>query len=261
MPSSKSEPDIALILAAAGSGSRFDSKKPKQYLEILDMPLYMWSVYSFATNKNISRLIIVTREDGIAAIKETIKIKLKDLDVSDSYKKISVIAGGATRQESVYKGLQYLEKNPPDYVLIHDAARPFITSEQIDLISKEIIQYGAALLATPVTDTIKKADKSLVSETVDRSNLICAQTPQGGQFDWLLKGHQKAHESKITVTDDASILEAENHPVRVVEGDKTNIKITVKEDLVLGIAIAKNQFGQIIAKLAKKNNLRSDFKD
>ena len=225
------------------------------------MPLYMWSVYSFAANKNISRIVIVTREDGIEHMEKSIESKLLELDISNPDKKISVIAGGATRQESVYKGLQHLEKNPPEYVLIHDAARPFITSEQIDLISNELIEYGAALLATPVTDTLKKVENNRITKTIDRADLFSAQTPQGGRFEWLLKGHQKAHKSGISVTDDASILESENHPVRVVRGNKTNIKITVKEDLILGMAIAENQFGQIIAKLSQKNNLRSDFKD
>lgn len=250
-------PDIALILAAAGIGSRFGSNKPKQFFELENLPIYMWSVISFGINEQISRIVIVTGAENIEAIDSRLSNKLSELDLKDIYSKVSYVSGGKSRQESVYKGLLSLKDSAPEYVLVHDAARPFISQTSIKKVIDTTTRYGAAILATEVTDTIKKAEGSNILKTLDRTQLFSAQTPQGAKFEWLLKGHVRALSDNFEVTDDASILEFENHPVRVVEGDRTNLKITVADDLIIANAIAKKFFGQINDLIKAKNNLRS----
>ena len=250
-------PDIALILAAAGVGSRLGGSEPKQFLELENWPLYMWSVVSFGINPSISRIVIVTQKTNIVSMESRLKKELSVLNLERVLAKVSIIEGGASRQESVYKGLLSLEEFSPDFVLVHDAARPFISQTSINRVIEATTEYGAAIPGFRVTDTIKKVEDSTVVSTLDRTELMNAQTPQGSKFKWLLAGHKNALRKSLEVTDDSSILEAENRPVRVVEGESTNIKITVAEDLIIASILAKKHYGQINALIKAKNNLRS----
>jgi 2-C-methyl-D-erythritol 4-phosphate cytidylyltransferase len=154
-------------------------------------------------------------------------------------KSIKVVPGGATRQESVYLGLVELDNDPrPDYVLVHDAARPFITRELVERSVNGAIEYGAFSTGMPPADTIKRIEGSEIKETLDRSNLILVQTPQGGRFDWLLAAHKKAAIEGAATTDDAAILEAAGHRVSIIRGASFNLKITQPDDLVLAEALA-----------------------
>ena len=154
--------------------------------------------------------------------------------------KISVITGGATRQESVRKGIEHLATvpTPPQYVLIHDAARPFLTQTMIDNTIKCVTEHGACTLAIPLTDTIKRVKDGLIEATLDRASLYLIQTPQAGRFDWLLSAHRQAAQKQFETTDDAAILEFAGHQVSIVSGSRYNLKITNPEDLTIGQALA-----------------------
>lgn len=150
-------------------------------------------------------------------------------------KRIDVICGGNSRQESVYLGLKQslLHTPAPTHALIHDAARPLITKNEIDAMAKEVIASGAATMASVVPDTVKRVDKETlyIKETLIRDELYLAQTPQGGRIDWLLEAHQRLASINVSVTDDAACLEHAGHSVKVVPGSRFNIKVTHSEDM------------------------------
>lgn len=148
-------------------------------------------------------------------------------------KEIRIVDGGNSRQESVYFALKNLAESssPPDVVLVHDAARPFVTHDLIDRVIDCSIEYGACTAAFPVAETIKTVRDGSIDATVDRTNLYAAHTPQGSRFDWLLAGHEAARRDGFSATDDASILENIDREVKIVLSHKLNIKVTVPEDL------------------------------
>jgi 2-C-methyl-D-erythritol 4-phosphate cytidylyltransferase len=222
----------AAILVAAGSGSRFsdrqDSGQTKQFLDLRGRPLYAWSLTALLVHSDIDPVVVVTVPEMVAAI-----------ETAFSSPKLHVTTGGATRQESVFRGLCYLETHgKPDYVLVHDAARPFLDPELIDATIDAVQKYGACTVATPASDTIKKVNGDLISETLDRDQLVLVQTPQAARFDWLIAAHRQAIDLALGTTDDAAVLEAAGHPVAVVHGSRWNIKITRPEDLIVAEALA-----------------------
>jgi 2-C-methyl-D-erythritol 4-phosphate cytidylyltransferase len=152
---------------------------------------------------------------------------------------VKVVLGGAERFDSVNNAVQQLAPDA-EYVAIHDAVRPCLMNEQIDAVFATAVAQGAALLAAPVNDTLKKADaQRKVLATMSRENLWLAQTPQVFRRDWLLDAYAKRSQIKEPITDDAQLVEACGHPVHVVQGPATNIKITTRADLILADAILK----------------------
>lgn len=150
--------------------------------------------------------------------------------------------GGDERQHSVYKGLKAVKQEK--IVLVHDGARPFIKHEQIDELIAEAEQTGAAILAVPVKDTIKRVQDLQVSETIERSSLWAVQTPQAFRLSLLMKAHAEAERKGFLGTDDASLVEQmEGGSVRVVEGSYTNIKLTTPDDLTSAEAIMESESG------------------
>ena len=153
--------------------------------------------------------------------------------------KIDVVTGGATRQNSVFLALDHLKaKDIYEYVLMHDAARPFLTTGIVDDTIQMVTTRGACTVGTPVSDTLKKVEDGLIMETVDRSQLYAVQTPQAAHFETLFNCHEQAHKLGISVTDDAAILEHFGHKVLILPGQNNNIKITVAEDLRAGELLA-----------------------
>ncbi len=148
-----------------------------------------------------------------------------------------IVTGGQRRQDSVRNGL-FAISDPPDLVLVHDGVRPFI---QADIVEKSIAcakQTGAAVVAMPMHDTVKRVDpQHVIQETLKREELWQIQTPQTFRYDWLLEAHQQAQLEQWEVTDDAALIERKGYPVSVVEGSCFNIKITRPDDLIFGEAI------------------------
>ena len=222
------------IIAAAGSGSRLQKAgidRPKQFLELDGVPLYWHSARVFARVAGIFGIIFVFPPGAkIAAEQETLHLaKLEGFPLPCRF-----AAGGDTRQDSVRNALASL---PPEctHVLVHDAARPFVTPRLTASVLDGLRAGHAAVIpGVPVVDTIKQVNASeQVCATVDRENLRAVQTPQGFSRAGLLHAHAEAQARKLAVTDDAALLETLGIPVLVTEGDVRNRKITTPEDLAL----------------------------
>lgn len=215
----------AAIIPAAGSGTRMNAAIPKQYLSLAGKPIIIHTITAFINCQDISQIIVVVPSDKLTET-ETLLVN-HQLD----RKKISVIAGGLRRQDSVLAGLKKVEPGI-DIVLVHDGARPLITPELISRCYQATQQSGAAIAAIPVKDTLKKGNSDqFVEDTIDRSYLWRAQTPQGARKELLLESYAGAETSDFT--DESSLLEQAGIEVQLVVGAESNIKITNPEDLEL----------------------------
>jgi len=231
---------VAVVIAAGGSGARFSSSEqqaPKQFLNLHGRPLYVWSLLTCIKHELVNRIVIVTP----SAMLESLRVELAQLIEEQSLsKEIEVTAGGASRQASVFAGLKLLGSSgvKPDYVLIHDAARPFLDFATLDRVIDAVIKYGACTVGRPVTDTIKRVKESAVVETLPRQDLIAVQTPQAGRLYDLLQAHEAALSAGFASTDDASLLEWAGKKVFVVDGPVNNLKVTDPLDLILAEALS-----------------------
>jgi 2-C-methyl-D-erythritol 4-phosphate cytidylyltransferase/2-C-methyl-D-erythritol 2,4-cyclodiphosphate synthase len=206
---------IAAILVAAGSGSRFGAERPKQFLTLAGKPVIRHAAEALATHVSLLQPV------GDA---EPIEAALLGVPFC-----LPVIAGGATRQDSVRAGLEALAPFAPDVVLVHDAARPVIPAGTIPALLAALKEFPGAIPAAPVADTLKRVVRGVITETVPRAGLFRAQTPQAFRFQTLLA----AHRSGLTgATDDASLLEAAGETVEVVPGSDDNVKLTYPDDLL-----------------------------
>lgn len=214
---------ISVVIPAAGNSTRMGGLN-KQLLLLDNIPVLVRTVSRFARIPLISEIIIVTRESDIPVIQNLI-------DVYNLSKAVKIIAGGATRQESVFIGLRYVRFNK---VLIHDGARPMVSEKCImDLIEK-LDSCSAAALGVSVKDTVKKVNHSgIITETLNRDELVQIQTPQGFDTKLILKAHQYAAENNISATDDCALAESIGVPVYVVKGEYSNIKVTTSEDILM----------------------------
>lgn len=212
----------AAVIVAAGRGIRAGGNVPKQYRSIGSVPVLRHALQAFAGHPLVGPVQTV--------------IRMEDCDLfdaaADRLDVLPPVAGGETRQASVRAGLEALVTARPERVLIHDAARPFVTG---DLISRVIGALDAAPGAVPgltVVDTLKRADNGRVGATVDRTGLWMAQTPQGFRFDAILDAHRRAHGAgEESLTDDAAVAEWAGLEVVLVEGDSDNVKLTTPQDL------------------------------
>jgi 2-C-methyl-D-erythritol 4-phosphate cytidylyltransferase len=152
-----------------------------------------------------------------------------------------VVAGGTTRQASVYQGLIAMEKkmSSTDLVVIHDGVRPLVTVKQIESCVGSAEKYGASIMAVPAHETLKQAgrDPDVIEGTLTRKDVFLAQTPQVFKYDLIRDAHERALKDGFTGTDDAMLVERMAYPVRVVPGSRTNLKITTPDDLVLAKAL------------------------
>jgi 2-C-methyl-D-erythritol 4-phosphate cytidylyltransferase len=157
-----------------------------------------------------------------------------------AFMNVQIADGGAERFDSVANALAVV-KPEADLVAIHDAARPCLTEELVDSVFAKAEKTGAAILAIPVTDTMKRVDSQLVKETVSRQGLWLAQTPQVFRREWLTAAYANRNKADKSITDDAQLIEAAGHPVAVVEGSTSNVKITGKADIYLAEAVLKSR--------------------
>ncbi len=217
----------AVIIPAAGSGTRFGESIPKALINLAGLPMVRWSAKAFCGIKQITSIIVLT-PDGYETEFST---ALENLDI------VPIISrGGSTRAESVRIGMSLL---PDDckLVAIHDAARPLITTEDIRAVLEVAETTGAATLAHPVSDTLKTVEEKIILDTVDRSRLWAVQTPQVFHRDIYAKALQSSFSE--TATDDCALVEQSGHSVRVVPGSRINFKVTYPEDKIIVEAILK----------------------
>lgn len=218
---------ISAIIPAAGSGTRFDSEKNKLFEEINGIPVIIHTLKAISSADEVCEIIICTSPDLILEIKN-----LAALHAIPKIKKI--ISGGKSRQESVFIGLKSLnEDEKPDFVLIHDGARPLVSQEIIKNTIKTAKEKGAAIAAMPVNNTIKRVDNqtSKVIATLNREELWNIQTPQVFEHEKILQAHVKLQNENFT--DDSAMMEKLGYEVFVVSGSYKNIKITTKEDMAI----------------------------
>ncbi len=218
------------IIVAAGSGERFGNAA-KVMAPLLGRPVLAWSLDAFAQSKFTSGIVIVagrhTQADITALLADGTWSKV-----------ITVVSGGATRQQSMAKGVAAAPKGT-DIVLVHDAARPLVLPDQVDACIEAAIKRGGAILAAPMTDTIKRVDDGEIVETIDRSMLWGAQTPQAFRADRMRVMAALAADAEPGITDEASLAERFGYSVQIVASDSTNLKITHPHDLLMAEAILR----------------------
>lgn len=227
--------NVALIMAG-GNGARMGADCPKQFLVIDEVPVLVHTIRSFCKVTDISKIVVVCSAQRIEETK-TIVAQYSDLP------HVEYTLGGNSRRESVLLGLEFLEKccSADDIILIHDAARPFVSSEIIEANIAAVAQYGSAATVLPVQDTISVSEEGTISAILDRSSLYAMQTPQSFKLCDILSAHKMlSKEDEATVTDDVGVALKYGIRPALVMGDKRNFKITTKEDLIYAQFLTKN---------------------
>ncbi|MGB3366223.1 MAG: 2-C-methyl-D-erythritol 4-phosphate cytidylyltransferase [Acidaminobacteraceae bacterium] len=214
---------ISLIIAAAGSGSRMKADKNKILLDLEGKLVLERTLDRFLEINEIVQLIVVAKKEDIQEIKNIVDMY--------SFLDIRVVSGGNTRQESIWCGLNEVIGDS-SYIIVHDAARPFIKEEYIRGAISMAKRYGASGVGVRVKDTLKKVDAyDMILETVDRSIIWQIQTPQIFRLDIIKEAYKYAIETNYVGTDDCSLVEHLGKKVAIFEGDYDNIKLTTKEDM------------------------------
>lgn len=214
------------IVAAAGQGTRMGTGRAKQFLELAGIPVIIHTLRKFEESAEIQQVVVVLPPQDAAGF----------LELAGRYglKKLArVLPGGATRAQSVWRGLQSLRPTT-EIVAVHDGVRPFVSPAEIDETVRAARESGAAILVSPVTDTIKQVEDGRVSATIDRLTLRRALTPQCFRYELLRRAFERAGSLDNSITDESFLVEKLGEPVVLVEGSATNIKLTRPEDLITG---------------------------
>ncbi len=220
----------AAVIVAAGRSERFGGPVPKQYLEVAGRPLLAWTVQRFESAASIDTVLLVVAEDQLLYVSE------KVVDPYGYSKVIKIVPGGESRQESVLNGLTRLPIST-ELVAIHDGARALTNPDDIDAVVAVAEKDGAAMLATKVTDTVKRAKDNYVLSTLDRSDLFLAQTPQAFGYDMIVDVHRRAAQEGCEATDDAALVETAGFKIKLVESMYPNQKVTTREDMAAVAAL------------------------
>jgi 2-C-methyl-D-erythritol 4-phosphate cytidylyltransferase len=220
------------IIVAAGFGSRMASDRPKQFLLLAGIPLIFHTLRPFERCDSIHETIVVLPPESAA--------EFLDSAARFGLKKVTrVVPGGATRAESVKRGLTAVRATSAGIVAVHDGVRPFVSAAEISETVAAAEQHGAAILVAPATDTIKQVDDNRVVRTLDRRELRRALTPQCFKYELLMRAFAQADLGDSSLTDDSTLVEQIGARVEIVEGSASNIKITTPEDLVVAEALLK----------------------
>jgi 2-C-methyl-D-erythritol 4-phosphate cytidylyltransferase len=211
------------VVPAGGSGARMGSRQPKQYLALGGAPILVLTLRALARCRSLDGLIVAAPADRVEATRELLR-RFRVPRV------LRVVPGGAERQASVREGLQAA---PPDaeWIVVHDAVRPFVTAELIERVLAAARVPGAATCGWPVRETVKRVKDSVVEATLPREGLWLTQTPQAFRLDLLREAHDKALRDGYEATDDAMLVERLGGRVAMVEGLPQNLKITTPDDL------------------------------
>lgn len=238
--------ELAAIIVAAGTSQRMGGVD-KQLRTIGGMPVLARTLAAFEACSDVGATVIVLSPDNMAGVAE--------MQVQYGWKKVrAMVPGGARRQDSVEAGLAAVARlrrdgSPYEWVAVHDGARPLVTPELISRGLEAARELGAAIAALPTTDTVKRVDGSHnITDTLDRTSLWLAQTPQVFRTSLLTSAYQslKEHNPDMEVTDEARMVEMSGRPVKIYEGERTNIKITTPLDLWVAEALVKARESGII---------------
>lgn len=227
-------PKFSVIIAAAGKAERFGGGEKKTFAKLDGRPVFLRSLEHFVTRDDVCQTILaVAPEDG-PMLKSKFGPNL-------GFMGVKLVEGRDRRCDTVAAALEVLADDA-EYIAVHDAARPCVTTELIDAVFAEVVKTGAAVLAAPITGTIKRVGPTMLIEgTESRTGLYDAQTPQVFRRDIMIDAYSRLSELADEVTDDAQLAEHAGHPVSIVRSSPTNIKITTKADITLANAILKAQ--------------------
>jgi len=232
-----SSPSTAVLIVAAGRGHRFGGELPKQYAQLNGAPVLSHTLKAFLTHPDVAHVVTAIHPDDRALYDAAVEA------VSPSDKLLAPVHGGAERQDSVRFGLEALETLGPAKVLIQDGARPMATPGLITRVIQGLDDHPAALPCVAVTDTLKRVADGLVGDTVDRTGLARAQTPQGFRYDDILAAHRAVVGEALT--DDAAVAERAGLAIGLVEGAEDNLKITTQDDLVRADGMLAARLGDV----------------
>ncbi len=225
---------FAVIIAAAGKSERFGGAEKKTFAKIDGRPTFLRSIELFINRPDVCQTILAVAPEDMDAVKSSYGPNL-------GFMGVKLVEGGAFRCETVSKALAVVSDDA-EFVAIHDAARPCVSHDMIDRVFEEARKTGAAILAAPITGTIKLVNEAKVVErTTPREGLYEAQTPQVFRKDILLTAYESLGDARAEVSDDAQVLERCGSAVSVVISDSSNLKITTKGDSALANAIIKSR--------------------
>jgi len=220
------------IIAAAGTGSRMASDRPKQFLQLAGTPIIFHTLVPFEECESIQEVIVVLPAEESAAF--------LTLAGKRGLRKLSrVVPGGTTRADSVKRGLMAVRAASAGIVAVHDGVRPFVTVEEIESVVKAAEIHGAAILVAPVTDTIKQVNGDTIVNTLERRDLRRALTPQCFRYELLREAYEHADVNDPSLTDESALVEKIGVPVTTIEGSSRNVKITTPQDLLIAEAFLK----------------------
>lgn len=214
-----------VIIPASGTGTRFGGKTPKQFIKFAGKEIIAHTLNKFNSLKEIHSIIIATQKKYFD--------KLHNIISKNKFGKvIALVEGGETRQDSVYNALRVINFRKDDFIIVHDAVRPFVSKILIRNLILNSKKYKAVIPGLKINDTVKNLNKdNTVKETVLRENIWRIQTPQVFRYDVLINSFKKAIAGNYYGTDESSLAEYGGYKVKVVEGDVNNIKITTKNDI------------------------------
>jgi 2-C-methyl-D-erythritol 4-phosphate cytidylyltransferase len=214
--------EVAVLVPAAGEGQRLGGPR-KQFRTLGDRPLLVQVLLVFEQHPDVGHLIVSVPENVVASVSDR-------LQAEGLSKLTAVVSGGDTRQASVRHALRAVPA-PVEAVLVHDAARPFVTAQEVRRVVQEVRRHGAASLAVPVADTLRlSGDDAVFGDTVPREALYRMQTPQGFRRAWLEDAHAAAADAADPATDDVGLVQQTGRDVHVVQGSQRNFKITTPPD-------------------------------
>lgn len=218
---------VQAIIPAAGAGLHQGESSARVLMPVAGRTLIRRTLEAFDHCSEITGITVLVSQRNLLDV-------TRELEQDGWRKAIDIRLGGARRQDSVRLGLESLRQSPPDFVIVHDGARPLVTDELIHDGLEAARQHGAATAAVPVHHTYKHVDGSgFVHGTVERSDLMQVQTPQVFRYDWLLEAHENAVKERIVVEDDAELIEKLGRPVKVFSGSRRNLKVTTREDALM----------------------------
>lgn len=224
--------NYTVVLPAAGSGKRMKADKNKLLLQLFGKPIFLYTLEVFEQDPQCEAIWLAVKAEERNIIEQYVT----DYGIT---KVQGYAEGGMERQDSVRACLEAIP--PCDVVLVHDAARPFISREVIGRLVSAAVESGAAIAGVPVKDTIKKAAAGVIQETVDRESLWMIQTPQAFTYDLILTAARSAAQDGFMGTDEAMLVERLNLPVQIIESTYENVKMTTPDDLIYGKAILESR--------------------
>jgi len=238
---------VAVVIPAAGAGERFGGQVKKPFAQIDNRPIFIRSIELFVNRSDVCQILLAVGPDDYEVVKDKYAANLMFMG-------IKLVQGGARRFESVRRALDEVDE-AAELVCVHDAVRPCVLESWIDRVFKQAAKTGAAILAAPLTGTVKRVKDDAIEKTVSRKGLYEAQTPQVFRKELLLKAYADLP-ADFQPTDDAQVVERAGHPIAIVATDQRNLKITTPGDMTLAAAILRD-----IARQAKVAKPRGPFEE